>query len=61
MVEKTFKIVSNSNTYLTAEAISEALLNYFTLDPAKANIVFGVLEENCFNQTVKDKKIGLEV
>lgn len=61
MVEKTFKIVSNSKKHLTAELISEALLNYFTLDPTKADIAFGVVEQNNQNQGIKDNKIGLKV
>ncbi len=61
MIEKTFKIVSNSAKHLTAELISEALLNYFTLDPTKADIAFGVVEQNNQNQKQKTKKIGLEV
>lgn len=61
MVDKTFKIVSNSKEHLTAELISEALLNYFTLDPTKADAIFGVVEQNNQDQTIPSKKIGLKV
>lgn len=46
MFEKCFKVVSNSRQHLTAELISEALLNYFTLDPTKPDVAFGVIEES---------------
>lgn len=60
MVEKTFKIVSNSETYLTAELISEALLNYFTLDPTKSDAVFGVVEKAVKNKKRQSNKISLK-
>jgi len=45
MVEKTFRIISDSDNFLTADAISEALLKSITLEPAKPNAVFAVVEE----------------
>ncbi|MCF7874486.1 MAG: hypothetical protein K9L87_03035 [Candidatus Omnitrophica bacterium] len=61
MVEKTFKIISNSKMHLTADLISEALLNYFTLDPTKSDVVFGVLEEKVKSKKTKNYKVSLEV
>ncbi|MCF7870119.1 MAG: hypothetical protein K9L69_03085 [Candidatus Omnitrophica bacterium] len=60
MVEKTFKIVSSSKAYLTAELISEALLNYFTLDPTKSDAVFGVAEEESKSKKRQSDKISLK-
>jgi hypothetical protein len=61
MVEKTFKIISNSKMHLTADLISEALLNYYTLDPTKSDVVFGVLEEKVKSKKTKNYKVSLEV
>ena len=44
MFEKTFKILSNSQEYLTQEEIAEALLNYCTLSRKEPTIFFGVIE-----------------
>ncbi|MCF7877318.1 MAG: hypothetical protein K9L95_02355 [Candidatus Omnitrophica bacterium] len=60
MVEKTFRIISNSKMHLTADLISEALLNYFTLDPTKSDVVFGVLEEENKSKRTKDYKVSLK-
>lgn len=57
MVEKCFKIFSSSNRYLNAESISEALLNYFTLDPTKEDAVFGVTEKCQKEKKLKTQKI----
>jgi hypothetical protein len=61
MVEKTFKIVSNSAKHLTAESISEALLNYFTLDPTKSDTAFGVVEKETKSKKKQNEKISLKV
>ncbi|MCF7873517.1 MAG: hypothetical protein K9L84_03150 [Candidatus Omnitrophica bacterium] len=61
MVEKSFKVISNSETHLTAELISEALLNYFTLDPTKSDVVFGVVEEKAETKKRQAEKISLEI
>ena len=44
MFEKTFKIVSNCEKYLTREEIAQALLNYATQGIKEKNIFFGVIE-----------------
>ncbi len=61
MVEKCFKIVSNSRRHLTAELISEALLNYFTLDPTKGDAVFGVIDQDSQNKKTKVSSASLNV
>ena len=44
MIEKVFKIISNSETYLTAETIAMALLKQITLNPQEPDVIFGVIE-----------------
>ncbi len=44
MVERTFRIVSDSSEMLTAEVISLALMQNITLDPTKPDAVFAVIE-----------------
>lgn len=44
MVEKTFRIISNSREMLTAEAISLALMQNISLDLAKPDAAFAVIE-----------------
>lgn len=61
MIEKTFKIISNSGKHLTAELISEALLNYYTLDPTKSDTVFGVLEEKPTKKKLSNNNISLKI
>lgn len=53
MVEKCFKIISNSEQYLNAETVAEALLHYFTLDPTKPDVAFGVIEASSKSKEVK--------
>ncbi len=55
MVEKCFRIFSNSKQHLSADLISEALLNYFTLNPAKDDVVFGVIEESSQKRKINKK------
>lgn len=45
MVERTFRIVSNSEQMLTAEVISLALMENITLDPTKPDAAFAVIEQ----------------
>jgi len=45
MVEKTFRVISNLGNILTADVISQALLQEITLNPTKPNAVFAVVEE----------------
>ncbi|MCM8823630.1 MAG: hypothetical protein NC822_03035 [Candidatus Omnitrophica bacterium] len=50
MVEKIFKIVSNSDKYLTADIVAEALLKHITLNSSDPKVSFGVIEikkNNC--------------
>lgn len=61
MVEKHFKIFSNSSQHLTAESVSEALLHYFTLNPTKPNLVFGVSQVSSLKKEAKKTKIGTKV
>lgn len=42
MVGRLFKIMSNSEEYLTAEIIAMALLKQITLNPAEPDISFAV-------------------
>lgn len=49
MVERIFRIVSNSEQMLTAEVISQALMQNITLDPAKPDAVFAVIEQEDSN------------
>lgn len=44
MVEKTFHVLSNSDRYLSADFIAEALLKHITLTARKDKIVFAVRE-----------------
>lgn len=44
MVEKTFRVMSNSDIYLSADIIAEALLKQITLTAKKDKIVFAVRE-----------------
>jgi len=44
MVERTFRIVSDSSEMLTAEVISLALMQNITLDPTKPDAAFAVIE-----------------
>ena len=44
MVERTFRIVSDSEEMLTAEVISLALMQNITLNPTKPDAVFAVIE-----------------
>jgi len=44
MVERTFRIVSDSREMLTAEVISLALMQNITLDPTKPDAAFAVME-----------------
>ena len=44
MVEKTFRVISNSEKDLNAETIALALLRQITLNPSCSEAVFGVQE-----------------
>ena len=44
MVEKVFRIFSNSKEYLSADVIAMALLRQVTLNPNEPNVYFGVAE-----------------
>ena len=44
MKEKTFKILSNAEEFLTAEEIALALLKHVTLTPKNTKVAFGVME-----------------
>ena len=44
MATKTFRIVSNSAKLLCADIVAEALLKQITLDTAKPNVFFAVVE-----------------
>ncbi len=44
MVEKVFKVISNSKESLNAETIALALLRQVTLSPSEKVAVFGVQE-----------------
>jgi len=44
MVEKVFRVMSNSQEYLTADTIAMALLRQITLDPKGQGAIFGVME-----------------
>lgn len=44
MTEKTFRVVSNSEEYLTADTIALALLKQVTLVANKKDVIFGVAE-----------------
>ena len=44
MLEKTFKIISNSKDYLTQERIAQALLEQVTLKTDRPKIFFAVVE-----------------
>ncbi len=44
MFEKTFKVVSNSEKYLSREEIAQALLNYTIQIIKEPNVFFGVME-----------------
>jgi len=45
MVERIFRIVSDSEEMLTAEVISLALMQNITLDPTKPDAAFAVIEQ----------------
>ena len=44
MVEKVFRIFSNSKEHLSADVIAMALLRQVTLNPNEPNVYFGVAE-----------------
>lgn len=44
MKEKTFRVISNSEEYLTADTIALALLKQVTLADNKRDVIFGVAE-----------------
>ena len=44
MVEKTFRIISDSAHFLTADITAQALLQFVTLDSRKPDAVFAVVE-----------------
>ena len=45
VVERCFRVVSNSGEYLCADMIALALLKQITLNPAEQNVNFVVMEE----------------
>jgi hypothetical protein len=45
VVEKIFRIMSNTEQCLTADIIAKALLNQITLNPGEPDVKFIVMEE----------------
>jgi hypothetical protein len=46
MSTKVFRIISNSNDFLSADIIAEALLKQITLGVSKPNAFFAVMEDS---------------
>jgi len=44
MVERVFRIMSNSEEYLRADIIAMALLKQITINPTEPDVVFGVMD-----------------
>lgn len=53
MVEKYFRVISNSKEYLNADMIAMALLKQITLNPTESNAKFVVVEVGGSNYRLK--------
>jgi len=65
VVEKVFRIVSNSQEHLSPDIIAMALLKQITLNPKEPNVFFGVAEvvspgENVIGQHLDNSALELE-
>ncbi len=65
MVEKVFRVFSNSKEHLSADVIAMALLKQVTLNPNEPNVYFGVAEvvpqeEGAFQQYSNSNSLELE-
>ncbi|MCK4810308.1 MAG: hypothetical protein KAS99_05170 [Candidatus Omnitrophica bacterium] len=57
MVERIFRVISNSEEFLTADVVAEALLKQITLNSIDSKIIFGVVEvtkDNSKSKTIKN-------
>ena len=65
MVEKVFRVFSNSKEHLSTDVIAMALLKQVTLNPNEPNVYFGVAEvvsqeKGVFQQCSNSNSLELE-